>query len=68
MRLLMYLRHNLIDSISLDRDKITLPGYIGTFMRILKEKHNNVLEQCVEEPEFLVQNKNSTTGKNFKTS
>lgn len=64
----MYLRHNLIDSISLDRDKITLPGYIGTFMRILKEKHNNVLEQCVEEPEFLVQNKNSTTGKNFKTS
>jgi len=66
MRLLMYISHKLIDSISLEHDKITLPGYIGCFIRRLKEKHNSILTQTEEEPEFLVQNKKSPNGKNLK--
>jgi len=57
MKLLMYLRNELIDSISLEHKKVTLPGYVGSFMRLLKEKNNYLLTHSNEEPEFLVQNK-----------
>ena len=68
MRLLMYLRNELIDSIYLEHKKVTLPGYVGSFIRLLKEKHNQILSQSIEEPQFLVQNKAHPSKRNLRTS
>jgi len=68
MRLLMYLSNDLIDSITLEHKKVTLPGYVGSFIKRLKEKHNYILAQSTEEPQFLVQNKVNPSKPNAKIS
>ena len=67
MRLLMYVSNELIDSIYLEHKKVTLPGYVGSFIRLLKEKHNQILDQSMEEPQFLVQNKAHPSKRNLRT-
>jgi hypothetical protein len=60
MNLVMYLSNDLVDCIPMERNKISRPGYIGNFIRMLKEKHEEILMQSMEEPEFLVHHPNFT--------
>ncbi len=63
---MMYLGNDLIESVSVNFTLISIPGYLGSFKRNLKQKHNDLIQQVREQPEFLVVNpdietKNSTT-------
>lgn len=54
MNLMMYVGNDLIESIPLEKGRISKPGYLGHFKRVLKEKHRDLLNQIPEPPEFLV--------------
>jgi hypothetical protein len=54
MEILMYIENDLIDSISIESHKIIYPGYIGEFIKMLKEKHAHIIRESFNEPEFLV--------------
>jgi len=56
MKLLMYISNDLIDAVSLEPRKIIYPGYIKSFTRMLKEKHNHIIIQSDNEPEFILHN------------
>lgn len=50
----MYLGNDLIESIQLEDERISKPGYLGSFKRALKEKYNDLILQHSDKPEFLV--------------
>lgn len=54
MQLLMYLNNDCIDSVPIDKSCITLPGYMGHFIKMLRQKHERLLLRSGGEPEFLV--------------
>ena len=54
MELMMYLGNDLIESIPVQSDKLSQPGYLGQFKRELKIKHADLLQQTPEPPDFLV--------------
>lgn len=54
MNLMMYVGNDLIESIPLEKGRISKPGYLGHYKRVLKEKYKTLLSQVPEPPEFLV--------------
>jgi hypothetical protein len=58
MTLMMYLGNDLIEAIPVSVDKLSQPGYLGSYKRLLKQKHVLLLQQSTVEPEFLVINLN----------
>lgn len=54
MELMMYLGNDLIESVPLNLQQISQPGYVGRFKRVLKEKHSLLIQQSNSGPEFLV--------------
>jgi hypothetical protein len=54
MKLLMYFKNDLIASVYIESDKVVCPGYLSSFIRELRQKHNYLLEDSYEEPEFLL--------------
>lgn len=56
MELMMYLGNDLIESIPLDVSRISKPGYVGHYKRILKKKYSELIRQFSEPPEFFVIN------------
>jgi hypothetical protein len=56
MELMMYIGNDLIESVSLDTEKIGKPGYVGSFKRNLKMKHSELIQLYPDPPEFLVIN------------
>jgi hypothetical protein len=56
MKLMMYLGSDLIETVPLNFQLVTLPGYLGGFTRQLKEKHAVLIQNFSEEAEFLVVN------------
>jgi hypothetical protein len=50
----MYISNDLIDSVPLEKEKIIYPGYIRSFTRTLKEKHDTIIRQSFDEPEFII--------------
>lgn len=54
MTLLMYLGNDLIEAVPVATDKLSQPGYLGSFKRQLKQKYFLLLQQSTVEPEFLV--------------
>ncbi|MDP4262926.1 MAG: hypothetical protein Q8941_10370 [Bacteroidota bacterium] len=54
MELMMYLGNDLVESVPLDLDRISKPGYLGTFKRNLKIKYKELIQQSPQPPEFLV--------------
>ena len=54
MKLLMYFQNDLIDSVSIEYDKIVYPGYLSSFIRELRQKHTCALTGFYNEPEFLL--------------
>jgi hypothetical protein len=66
MKLMMFLSNELIDTIPLCRESITLPGYLGKMKRELQCKYAELINHANSEPEFLVvkatQNDNELPG------
>ena len=54
MELLMYIGNDLIESIPVQPDKLSIPGYLGQFKRQLKMRHADLLQQVPDHPDFLV--------------
>lgn len=54
MELMMYLGNDLIESIPVQSEKLSQPGYLGQFKRQLKLRHADLLQQTPDEPDFLV--------------
>lgn len=53
---MMYLGNDLIESVPLNFDQISQPGYLGQFKRVLKEKYAKQIQDSEKSPEFLVVN------------
>ncbi len=51
---MMYIGNDLIESVKLDDDRISKPGYLGSFKRCLKLKYRDLIQQFPDPPEFLV--------------
>ena len=56
MQLMMYIGNDLIEAVPLNDEYIPKPGYVGQFKRILKMKHEELIRQYSNPPEFLVVN------------
>ena len=54
MTLMMYLGNDLIESVSVNNGQLSIPGYLGSFKRLLKQKHFHLIQESSVEPEFLV--------------
>jgi hypothetical protein len=54
MTLLMYLGNDLIEAVPVSNEKLSQPGYLGSYKRQLKQKYFLLLQQSSVEPEFLV--------------
>lgn len=54
MQLMMYLGNDHIESIKLDPDRVSKPGYLGTFKRNLKVKYKDLISQYGSSAEFIV--------------
>lgn len=54
MQLMMYIGNDLIEAVSLDHERIPVPGYLGNIKRHLKEKHNALLQEAACPAEFLI--------------
>jgi hypothetical protein len=61
MKLLMYIENELVDSMTIEANKIIYPGYIGEFIKMFREKHSSIIEQSLKEPEFLVRKLSSSS-------
>ena len=59
MQLMMYIGNDLIESVPLDLDRISKPGYLGSFKRCLKMKYRELIQEFPDPPEFLVTNPQS---------
>jgi len=54
MKLVMYIGNDLIESINVDTNRISKPGYLGQFKRTLKLKYRELIQQKNEKLDFLV--------------
>ncbi len=63
MKLMMYLGNDLIESVSVNFTLISIPGYLGSFKRSLKQKHSDLIQQVPDQPEFLVVSHDNETKK-----
>lgn len=51
---MMYIGNDLIESIPLNLENISVPGYLGSFKRSLKVKYSDLIQQFSTPPDFLV--------------
>ena len=56
MQLMMYIGNDHIESVKLDPDRISKPGYLGTFKRNLKQKYRELISQHGSSADLLVVN------------
>ena len=66
MKLIMVLKNQLIDSIPLCKESISLPGYMGRMKRELQCRYAGAITEAGVEPEFLVVNASQNDGKTNK--
>lgn len=66
MQLMMYIGNDLIESMEVNFTRISEPGYLGRFKRILKQRHWHTILQSQLEPEYLVVNVNA--GNSYESS
>jgi len=50
----MYIGNDMIEAVSVDAALLSVPGYLGNFKRQLKHKHQSLLQESMQQPEFLV--------------
>ena len=53
---MMYLGNDFIESVMLNREYVSKPGYLGSFKRQLKAKYQSMLQETPVAPEFIVVN------------
>ena len=58
MQLMMYIGNDHIESVTLDKEKISKPGYLGTFKRNLKVKYKELISMHGSPADFIVVNMN----------
>jgi len=64
MKLMMYIGNDLIEAVPLDREQLSVPGYLGNIKRQLKEKYKELLQNAPAPADFLVvPEKAETNGK-----
>ena len=63
MQLMMYIGNDHIESVSLDKERISKPGYLGTFKRSLKAKYKDLISQHGSPADFIVVNLDGSTNK-----
>ena len=51
---MMFIGNDHIESVSLDKEKISKPGYLGTFKRNLKVKYKDLISQHGSPADFMV--------------
>jgi hypothetical protein len=61
MQLMMYIGNDHIESIKLDPERISKPGYLGTFKRNLKIKYKELISEHGSPADFLVIDQSSQT-------
>ena len=54
MQLMMYLGNDHIESVKLDPDRISKPGYLGTFKRNLKVKYRDLIREFGSPADFII--------------
>jgi hypothetical protein len=54
MQLMMYLGNDLIEAVPLSEDRISQPGYLGKFKRMLKDKYAELIRESGVVPDFIV--------------
>lgn len=54
MELMMYIGNDFIESVKLDPDRVSKPGYLGTFKRNLKIKYKELISQYGSPADFIV--------------
>lgn len=54
MQLMMYIGNDHIESVKLDPDRISKPGYLGTFKRNLKVKYKDLISEYGTPADFIV--------------
>jgi hypothetical protein len=54
MQLMMFIGNDHIESVSLDKEKISKPGYLGTFKRSLIAKYKDLISQHGSPADFMV--------------
>ena len=54
MQLMMYIGNDHIESVKLDPDRISKPGYLGTFKRNLKVKYRELISEHGSPADFIV--------------
>jgi hypothetical protein len=61
MQLMMFIGNDHIESVSLDKEKISKPGYLGTFKRSLKVKYKDLISQHGSPADFMVMDNSPQT-------
>ena len=56
MELMMYLGNDFIESVPLNFSKISEPGYLGSFKRMLKQRYLELIQETANQPEFYIIN------------
>ena len=51
---MMFIGNDHIESVSLDKERISKPGYLGTFKRNLKLKYKDLISEHGSPADFLV--------------
>lgn len=54
MQLMMYIGNDHIESVKLDPERISKPGYLGTFKRNLKVKYRELISEHGSSADFIV--------------
>ena len=66
MQLMMYIGNDHIETVKLDPDRISKPGYLGTFKRNLKQKYKELISEHGSSADFLVVNIAPKATQNFQ--
>jgi hypothetical protein len=54
MQLMMYIGNDHIESVKLDPDRVSKPGYLGSFKRSMKVKYSDLIKQHGAPADFIV--------------
>ena len=54
MEIMRFIGNDCIDTLPVDQNLITIPGYIGDFIKQFKRKHQELILQAYSEPEFIL--------------
>jgi hypothetical protein len=54
MQLMMFIGNDLIESVPVNEEHVSQPGYLGKFKRMLKDKYAELIRESNKPAEFLV--------------